>query len=84
MTSIVLRAHTHTQDLVKLLHESEDPLWELIRFEAGMSAAQDEKVGREVSINALPQESPFTSCVILSLLGVNTGSWITTTTCACS
>jgi hypothetical protein len=32
------------QDLVKLLYESEDPLWELVRFEAEMSAAQDDQV----------------------------------------
>lgn len=35
---------TLIQDLVKLLYESEDPLWELVRFEAETSAAQDEKV----------------------------------------
>lgn len=29
---------------MKLLYESEDPLWELVRFEAETSAAQDEKV----------------------------------------
>ncbi len=28
---------------MKLLFESEDPLWELVRFEAEMSAAQDDK-----------------------------------------
>lgn len=35
---------TLIRDLVKLLYESEDPLWELVRFEAETSAAQDEKV----------------------------------------
>lgn len=35
---------TQIQDLVKLLYESEDPLWELVRFEAEMSAAQDKEV----------------------------------------
>lgn len=37
------KSPSRIQDLVRLLHASEDPLWELVKFEAETSAAQDDK-----------------------------------------
>jgi len=48
-------APTRIQDLVRLLHESEDPLWELVKFEAETSAAQDEKAAGLIQQRVLDQ-----------------------------
>lgn len=48
-------APSRIQDLVRLLHESEDPLWELVKFEAETSAAQDEKAAGLIQQRVLDQ-----------------------------
>ncbi len=54
-SSIHLEPPTRIQDLVRLLHESEDPLWELVKFEAETSAAQDEKAAGLIQQRVLDQ-----------------------------
>ncbi|GAB5033353.1 serine acetyltransferase [Nannochloropsis oceanica] len=54
-SSVHLEAPTRIQDLVRLLHESEDPLWELVKFEAETSAAQDEKAAGLIQLRVLDQ-----------------------------
>lgn len=56
---------TQIQDLVRLLHESEDPLWELVRFEAAMSAAQDEEVHRLCALRLLEERDTMITRLIL-------------------
>ena len=76
---------TRIQDLVRLLQESEDPLWELVKFEAETSAAQDEKAAGLIQQRVLDQNGIHSAArdfLATKLQTTNVPVSATTTACA--